>query len=353
MDHSSWEKLKGIALSQHQNHKLKQADQRLCFRPCPKILDDFTQASKDMHDMRKCTDNILYAAVAAENSASEFSQSLREMGTCLLEQSDLTDEEQRGNVLRLLSKVQFELQELVDNYRSHIFQITKPSESILNQLQIMEEVKQQCDEKRNVYHGLLATQREKERLRSIKGETASSQQLQAASNEYEHDAICFVSCLKSLKEAQTQSSLTRAVQHHAVQISLFKKGLKSLEAVGLELRSVAEHRHNAYNSNGLQDPYQERCASSGTSTLSKMNLRSDKTNESNIERASKKLYPLLSSQKLGELHVLPTPPSDRNARIVGSAVWRRSQDLYATVRTPLTPSKAASYPLPMPPGTLE
>ncbi|RZC83811.1 hypothetical protein C5167_046601 [Papaver somniferum] len=187
---SSWEKMKGIALSQHQNHK--KADKRLFFRPCPKILlDDITQASEDMHYMRKCTDNILYAAVAAANSAS-------------------------GNLLDI-----------------------RNSPSLCEKW----EVKQQCDGKRNVYRGLLATQREKEMSRSFKGETFLSHQLQAASNEYEREAICFISCLKSLKEAQTRSSLTQGIQHHDAQISLFSKGLKALQAVDWEARPVAKHRH--------------------------------------------------------------------------------------------------------------
>ncbi|XP_026425222.1 uncharacterized protein At2g33490-like [Papaver somniferum] len=183
----------------------------------------------------------------------------------------------------------------------------------------MEELKQQCDGKRNVYQGLLATQREKERSR--KGENVSSQQLEAASNEYEREAICFISCLKSLKEAQTRSFVTQAVQHHAAQVSLFSKGLKSLEAVDLQVRLVAEHRHSAYNSNGLlQDHYQQRCASliSTCNNLRyplplelkeehEMNLRAGEMKESNnIKRASKKLN-ILSSQKLGEVHVLPNP----------------------------------------------
>ncbi|KAI3916246.1 hypothetical protein MKW98_004687 [Papaver atlanticum] len=345
---SSWEKLKGIALSEYQNHK--KDDKRLClFRPCPKILDDFTQACKDMHDMRKCNDNILYAATTAANNASEFSKSLREMGTCLLEQSELNGDEQSGNN-------ELFLQELVDSYRSHIFQIITPSESILNQLQTMEELKQQCDGKRNVYQGLLATQREKERSR--KDDNVSSQHLQAASNEYEHEAICFLSCLKSLKEAQTRSFMTKEVQHHATQVNY------SLEAVDLELRFVAEHQDNAYNSNGLRDHYQERCPSlSDTCNNSpytlplelkkhEMNLRANEMKgSSNIKRASEKLNPLLSSKKLGEVHVLPNPPSDKNAGLVQSTMVRRSQDLYAIIDKRLTPSSAAAYPLPMPPQT--
>ncbi|KAI3852083.1 hypothetical protein MKW98_020082 [Papaver atlanticum] len=355
---SSWEKLKGIALSQHQNHK--QDDKRLCFRPCPKILDDFTQASKDMHDMRKCNDNIFYVAVAAANSASvNIYICFSDFVTCLIVSLHVLTSK--------FFRIHFRILKVFEgtgylSKRSHIFQMITPYESILNQLQTMEELKQQCDGKRNMYQGLFATQREKERSR--KDENVSSQHLQAASNEYEQEAICFLSCLKSLKEAQTRSFITQAVQHHATQISLFSKGLKSLEAVDLELRSVAEHRDNAYNSNGLRDHYQERCPSlSDTCNNSpytlllelkkhEMNLRANEMKgSSNIKRASEKLNPLLSSQKPGEDHVLPDPPSDRITGLVQSTMVRRSQDLYAIIDKRLTPSSAAAYPLPMPPQT--
>nr|GMD53140.1 Arfaptin homology (AH) domain/BAR domain-containing protein [Ipomoea batatas] len=50
----------------------------------------------------------------------------------------------------MLGKVQFQLQKLLDNYRSHISQtITAPSESLLHELNIVEDMKKQCDGKRS------------------------------------------------------------------------------------------------------------------------------------------------------------------------------------------------------------
>ncbi|KAI3965076.1 hypothetical protein MKX01_014007 [Papaver californicum] len=354
---SSWKKLKGLALPHphhYQNHSSKD-DKRVHHHhsPCAKLLDDFTQASKDMQDMKKCNDMILYAAAAAANSASEFSKSLWGMGTCLLEQSALNGDEQSGNILRMLSKVQFELQELVDSYRCHIFQTTT-SESILNQLRTVEEMKQQCDGKRNLYQGLLAAKREKSR--SFKGETVSPQQLQAASDEYEREAICFVFRLKSLKEGQNMSFLKQAVQHHAAQINLFSKGLKSLKAIDPEVISLAEHHHNDYKSSDFGDGYGEKRASL-SSTGNKIRrtlpfelsnhekgLRDDKK-ESNLNRASNKLPSPFSSPKIGKLHELPSPLSARNLPIVRHSVsLGRSQNLYAAIEKRLTPSNATSYP---------
>ncbi|MCL7035077.1 hypothetical protein MKW94_027078 [Papaver nudicaule] len=333
-------------------------------RPCAELLDDFTQASKDMYDMRKCNDKMLYAAVAAANSASEFSESLREMGTCLLEQSALNDDEQSGNVLRMLSKVQFELQELVDSYRSQIFQTATSSESIVNQLRTVEEMKQQCDRKRNVYQCLLAAQREKENSKSFKGECAaiSQQQLQAASDDYQREAISFIFRLKSLKEGQSQSLLKQAVQHHAAQINLFSKGLKTLEAVDAELRLVAEHQQNDYKFSDLEDCYGQSCASSSSthknlrytlplgSRKHQKDLRDDKKKERHIHIASNKLPCPFSSLKIGQLHELPSPSSARNLQLVRQCPSSgTSRNLNAKNEIRLTRSDAVSYPLPLPP----
>ncbi|PWA70578.1 Arfaptin homology (AH) domain/BAR domain-containing protein [Artemisia annua] len=113
-------------------------------------LDELSLASQDMQDMRDCYDSLLSAAASTTNNAYEFSESLQEMGDCLLEKTALTDDEDSGRVLLMLGKAQLEIQKLVDNYRSHISQtITNPSESLLNELRIVEDMKKDCDDKRS------------------------------------------------------------------------------------------------------------------------------------------------------------------------------------------------------------
>lgn len=217
------------------------------------LLDELVQASKDMQDMRDCYDSLLSAAAATANSAYEFSESLREMGTCLLEKTALNDDEESGKVLVMLGKVQFELQKIVDSYRSHIsLTITTPSESLLNELRTVEEMKRQCDEKRDVYEYMLKQQRER-RPRSGKGETFTLQQLKEAHDEYDEEATLCVFRLKSLKQGQSLSLLTQAARHHAAQLNFFRKGLKSLEAVESQVRLITEQHHIDYQFSGLED----------------------------------------------------------------------------------------------------
>ncbi|XP_030482785.2 uncharacterized protein At2g33490 isoform X2 [Cannabis sativa] len=217
-------------------------------------LDELAQAAKDMQEMRECYDSLLSAAAATANSAYEFSESLREMGTCLLEKTALHDDEDSGRVLLMLGKSQFELQKLVDSYRSHIFlTITNPSESLLNELRTVEEMKRQCDEKRSVYQYMVDQQKEKGKPKGSKTESFSSQHLRAAHEAYDEEATLCVFRLKSLKQGQSRSLLTQAARHHAAQLNFFRKGLKSLEAIEPHLRVVTEQQHIEYQFSGLED----------------------------------------------------------------------------------------------------
>lgn len=246
---TSLRRLRGFALHKHGG----ETNERRDIRPLPQ-LDELAQCSQDMQDMRDCYDSLLSAAAATANSAYEFSESLREMGACLLAKTALNDDEESGKVLLMLGKVQFELQKLVDSYRSHIFQtITSPSESLLNELRIVEEMKRQCDEKRNAYEYMATRHREKGRSKSGKGENFSSQQLQVAHDEYDEEATLFVFRLKSLKQGQSRSLLTQAARHHAAQLCFFKKALKSLEELEPHVQKITEQQHIDYHFSGLED----------------------------------------------------------------------------------------------------
>ncbi|XWS54050.1 hypothetical protein CRYUN_Cryun10bG0055300 [Craigia yunnanensis] len=246
---TSLRRLRGFALHKHGEETKDRRD----LRALPQ-LDELAQASRDMQDMRDCYDGLLSAAAATANTAYEFSESLREMGACLLAKTALNDDEESGKVLLMLGKVQFKLQKLVDCYRSHVLKtITSPSESLLNELQTVEEMKRQCDEKRNVYEYMAMRHKEKGRPKSGKGENVSMQQLQVAHDEYDEKATLFVFRLKSLKQGQSRSLLTQAARHHAAQLSFFKKALKSLEEVEPHVQKITEQQHIDYHFRGLED----------------------------------------------------------------------------------------------------
>ncbi|KAL9162830.1 hypothetical protein ABFS82_06G002900 [Erythranthe guttata] len=209
--------------------------------------DGLTQAAKDMKDMRTCYDSLLSAAAATANSAYEFSESLLEMGNCLLEKTAMHDSGESRGALSLLGKLQLELQKLVDSYRTHIIMtITNPSESLLSELRKVEEMKLQCDEKREMFEYMVGQVREKGRSRHGKGEPFTSQQLEVVCEEYDDAARLCIFRVESLKQGQSRSLLTQAARHHAAQLNFFRKGYQSLEAVEPHIRNVAEKQHIDY-----------------------------------------------------------------------------------------------------------
>ncbi|KAL4587102.1 hypothetical protein LXL04_011752 [Taraxacum kok-saghyz] len=227
-----FKKLRGLGLHRQNTHR------------SPAQLDELSQASQDMHDMKDCYDSLLSAAAATANSAYEFSESLREMGDCLLEKTSLNDDEESGRVLLMLGKVQFEVQKLVDNYRAHISRtITAPSESLLSELRVVEEMKRQCEEKRTTYDEMKKRHKDKR----------SSNQLRAAQKEFDEDATLFVFRMKSLKKGQSRSLLTQAARHHAAQMCFFKKALKSLETIEPHVKLVTQQQYIDYQFSGLED----------------------------------------------------------------------------------------------------
>ncbi|CAA0833846.1 Unknown protein [Striga hermonthica] len=210
-------------------------------------IDGLTQAAKDMKDMRTCYDGLLSAAAATANSAYEFSESLLEMGNCLLEKTAVHADGESGGTLSLLGRVQLELQTLVDSYRSQIIKtITHPSESLLSELRKVEEMKLQCDEKKEMFEYMVGQIKEKGKSRHGKGETVTSEQLHAVREEYDEAARLCVFRVASLKQGQCRSLLTQAARHHAAQLNFFRKGLHSLEAVEPHIRNAAEKQHIDY-----------------------------------------------------------------------------------------------------------
>ncbi|XP_018441965.2 uncharacterized protein At2g33490 isoform X2 [Raphanus sativus] len=204
-------------------------------------IDELDRAGKDMQDMRECYDRLLAAAAATANSAYEFSESLGEMGSCL-EQIAPHNDEESSRILFMCGKVQFEIQKLLDTYRSHIFKtITSPSEALLKDLRTVEDMKQQCDEKRNVFE--MALVKDKGRSKGGKGERHIPHDSRPAYNEFHEEATMCIFRLKSLKEGQARSLLTQAVRHHTAQMRLFYTGMKSLEAVERHVRVTSEKQH--------------------------------------------------------------------------------------------------------------
>ncbi|XP_076921868.1 uncharacterized protein At2g33490-like [Bidens hawaiensis] len=207
-----------------------------------------------MQDIRNCYDGLISAAAAMTNSIFEFSESLREVGACLLDKTIVNTDGECGRVLSTLGNIQSELQKVADTYRSYVTAtITNPSESLLSELRKVEDMKLQCDEKREAYQNMMSQQKDKGKLRNGKAETLVAQKLQEAQDEYNDVARLCVFRVKSLKEGLLRILLTQATRHHAAQLDFFRKGCKSLEAVDPVIRIVAEKQRIDYQLSELDN----------------------------------------------------------------------------------------------------
>lgn len=203
--------------------------------------------------MIECYEGLMLTSARAANSVFEFSEALQDVATCLLEKTALNIDEDSGRVLLMLGKVQYDLHKLLDRYRAHIAQtITTPSESLLSELKIVEEMREQCEEKRKAYESMRA-EGVKGKSKTSKGETVSSQTLQSAKEDYDQQATLVVCRLMSLKQGMPRSLLTQAARHYTAQLHLFRKGLASLEALDPHVEQIAEQYHIDYQLGELEE----------------------------------------------------------------------------------------------------
>ncbi|KAG9130296.1 hypothetical protein Leryth_004211 [Lithospermum erythrorhizon] len=258
---SSFGKLKRFAL--HKSEEVKDHHNNTQAASALFHFDGLAVASEDvntdMKNIRNCYDSLLSAAAATTNSAYE---SLLEMGNCLLEKTSLNDDSDCGRALSTLGRVQLELRKLVDSYRSHIIlTITKPSESLLNELRKVEEMKLQCDEKSTPIRKVIievpsSEHRDKGRSRGGKGDSVSSQQLQVAQFANKDDAPgCVFSRLES-PAGQCRACSPSCSNNHShsfllvKQLNFFRRALESLEAVEPQINSFAVKQHIDYKFSG-------------------------------------------------------------------------------------------------------
>ncbi|XP_057838159.1 uncharacterized protein At2g33490 isoform X1 [Cryptomeria japonica] len=357
---SSLMKLRGLSKGKHgakekDNYGKERHKQK---RPLPQ-LDELAQACQDIKDMRECYEGLITASALTTNSVFEFSESLQEMGSCLLEKTALNNDEDSGRVLIMLGKVQFELHKLLDRYRTHIYQtITAPSESLINELQNVEELKVQCDAKRQTYEEIRA-ERAKGKSKTGKGEIFTSEHLQSAKEDYENEVTLLVFRLMSLKQGQSRSLLTQAARHYTAQLHLYRKGLASLEALEPHVKKIAEEQHIEYQ---LNEPEEDDGEVSfefypeydDESTSSENSMELDRF-ESSSPRSSLQVEPSQTEAKPEEveyrLSISRRPVVGSKSAPLAPSMYRKSDNVENIQDTStITLKNLHTYALPVPVG---
>ncbi|XP_057848239.2 uncharacterized protein At2g33490 isoform X3 [Cryptomeria japonica] len=206
-------------------------------------FDELKTAMQDIQEMKGCYESLLSSSAMMANCAHELSQALHDMAQCLLQITALDINVGGGGVLKMLGEVQYDLHKLFDHYRAHISQtITTPSESLLNELQYVEELRCQCDQKRKLYEHM-RMHKAKGKARNSKTDVFSIQQLKLTKDEYDEQATFLVCRLMSLKQGQSRTLLTQTARHHTSQLQLFRKGFASLEALEPHFNKIAKEQH--------------------------------------------------------------------------------------------------------------
>lgn len=191
-------------------------------------------------DMREQYDGLLAAAQSISGSSYDFSRSIHEMASYMLETFGKIGDGDTGSSFSMLGKVQYEISKLLNLYAAHVSQtIIKPTENLLKELESVEEIKKQYEVKRELYNQMRL---QKPKGRRKKGD-ALEQQLMTIKEQLNDKAALLDLRFQSLRHGRELSLITQAARHHMAQVHLFGKGLNSLNAVESMIKHLSNELH--------------------------------------------------------------------------------------------------------------
>ncbi|KAH7277928.1 hypothetical protein KP509_38G016000 [Ceratopteris richardii] len=174
--------------------------------------------------MREEYDCLLAAAQTVSSSAYDFSRSIHDMGSCIMETFEKIGDNELGSSLSMLVKVQYEISKLLEHYAARVSQtFIESTKNLLEELELVEEIREQYQRKRDLYDDEVKSQK-------VKGKD----QKVDASDEKEDlnkEAAHLDHYLQSLRPRQEMSFATHAVRHYKAQVHFFGKGVSLLNAI--------------------------------------------------------------------------------------------------------------------------
>lgn len=199
--------------------------------------EDVTQGMQDVEDMRSQYEGLLTNAHMISGAAYDFSRSVQDMASYMMETFGQFIDGEISNVFSMLAKVQFEISKFLDLFAAHVSQtIITPTEMMMGELQQVQAMKEQYDEKRQV---LNLTQKDTQKQKPRSGKTENMSQLLLAKEEFKESSQILSFRLQSLKQGQSRSLITQAARYHSAQMHLFSKGLASITAMEPVMRQLA------------------------------------------------------------------------------------------------------------------
>ncbi|MCO5547019.1 hypothetical protein L7F22_000459 [Adiantum nelumboides] len=232
---SPFRKFRNFALSKQGSKDTKETSTAIDEEPLPSVV----KCMQDATDMRLKYEGLLTNGQIISGAAYDFSRSLQDMASYMMESFGELVDQDIGNVFSLLAKVQFEMSKLLDLFAGHVSKtIIKPTEMLMTKIQQAEIMKDEYDEERKLYILSLMEKRAKTKKGNGKGRSQSpvnEKSVQAKAN-------LLTLYMQSLTRGQSENLVNQAVKYHSAHMHLFSKGFASINAVEPMIRQVALDR---------------------------------------------------------------------------------------------------------------
>ncbi|KAI5068061.1 hypothetical protein GOP47_0016406 [Adiantum capillus-veneris] len=229
---SPFKKLRDLAVSKHNKvHEPSSLAEEL-LEP-----DDVTQDMESVESIRSQYEGLLTNAHIISGAAYDFSRSVQDMASHMLEAFGQYIDGEIGHVFSMLAKVQFEISKLLDIFAAHVSQtIITPTEKMIGEIQQVQVMKEQYDEKRNTFNLLL---KDMQKGKPKSGKVDNMNRLASAKEEFNEQGQVLSFRLQSVTQGQSRSLITQAARYHSAQMHLFSKGLASITAMEPVMRQLA------------------------------------------------------------------------------------------------------------------
>ncbi|CAN6469378.1 unnamed protein product [Victoria cruziana] len=205
---------------------------------------DVAKATKDVQICREVIFAHSSVSTSVKNSIHEFSISRKAISTFMLQLKITSQNDKINKVLLKLGAAQNELHRLAEEYHAHLSQQASiPLELLINQLQSVEEVKIQCEEKRLTYQQM-KMKKEKRKTRNVEEQVKLFQNFQTARDEYYNWGSFYVGRCKSLMKSACQTLITQTAQNFSAEINFFQKAFASYEAIGDDVQNSLERYYH-------------------------------------------------------------------------------------------------------------
>eukprot|EP00245_Coleochaete_scutata_P004541 TRINITY_DN17251_c0_g1_i1.p1 TRINITY_DN17251_c0_g1~~TRINITY_DN17251_c0_g1_i1.p1 ORF type:complete len:836 (+),score=150.58 TRINITY_DN17251_c0_g1_i1:354-2861(+) len=210
-------------------------------------LEEFKTGMKDIIDWRARYERVMRSSSNVSLRALDFASASQDLAKSLEDAFGSTLKRESPDIAAIfdkLGRIQMDIANLLQQYSSHVAQaITIPTETLLNELQKIEEEKIIYDEKReNFDQHRMRVAKLKPRNGGKAGE-AGDEELQEAQDAYDEHAMALGCKLLTLEQKRPRSVFSQAAKFHSAQMKLFGAGLQAVKMLEVEIRGLVKKKN--------------------------------------------------------------------------------------------------------------